>query len=392
MAAIRRVFAINGVAVDLDRNTATFDGSEIRIEPKIAALLQYFIDHQGETLTREALIAAVWDGAYGADHSLTNAVSQLRKLLDRSGTGEKAIETVPKKGYRFVGVLNEAANAVVNDAGDEAVAHHQRADAPSKIAPRAGASGSGVGPDSRISAATRRWIGAVLAFSVLIIAAAGLKGAPDRRAPTVAQTLPVLAVLPFEDRTRAEGGDFADGFSSELTDGFTRNKRLQVISSWSAFRLRDNRDDAAKVRDQLGADYIVVGTIDKSSGAAGPADATTVSVDLLAAPDGERLWSKTFSAAGDDLQGIKAKIISDVSDALAAPTAPITSQSASDNAYRTYLRGVVDQRKGDVDGLLQAKSLFEAAVRSDPNFAQAHARLAQVYLALGRRDRRRRSA
>ncbi|MEO1014721.1 MAG: winged helix-turn-helix domain-containing protein [Pseudomonadota bacterium] len=93
---------INGQVVDFNRNVVERDVSELRFEPKIARLLCLFAENNGSVISRQTIIDEVWSGAFGADQSLTTAVSQLRKILNEAGIGARAIETVPKIGYRFV--------------------------------------------------------------------------------------------------------------------------------------------------------------------------------------------------------------------------------------------------------------------------------------------------
>ena len=96
---------INGLVVDFERNVIEDSSGDTRLEPKLARLLQAFISNSGTVLSRQTIIDEVWSGAYGAEHSLTTAVSQLRKHLKGAGVDDHIIETVPKVGYRFVGIV-----------------------------------------------------------------------------------------------------------------------------------------------------------------------------------------------------------------------------------------------------------------------------------------------
>ena len=101
--------SIGGLLVDFERNTVSGPSGESRLEPRLAAVLFALVSQPGAVVSRETLIDTIWDGAYGADQSLTNAVSQLRKTLNHCEQGQgKRIVTVPKRGYQFIGQATPA--------------------------------------------------------------------------------------------------------------------------------------------------------------------------------------------------------------------------------------------------------------------------------------------
>ena len=110
--AERRII-IGGLVVDFDRNTIEGPDGESRMEPKLSLLLSVLVENAGQVVTRDTLIERVWGGALGADQSLTNAVSQLRKLLSRRDEERGHIETVPKRGYRFTGIITPLSSDTV---------------------------------------------------------------------------------------------------------------------------------------------------------------------------------------------------------------------------------------------------------------------------------------
>ena len=93
---------IGDIVADFDRNIVETAHGDQRMEPRIARLFAVLIDNSGQVVTRDALIDDVWNGAHGADQSLSNAISQLRKLLSECDATDLEIETVPKRGYRFI--------------------------------------------------------------------------------------------------------------------------------------------------------------------------------------------------------------------------------------------------------------------------------------------------
>lgn len=94
--------SLGGLQIDFDRNVLIADNGEHRMEPRIARLLFVLVEGANTVITRDKLIEDVWNGAHGADQSLSNSISQLRKLLAHCNATRVSIETVPKRGYRLV--------------------------------------------------------------------------------------------------------------------------------------------------------------------------------------------------------------------------------------------------------------------------------------------------
>lgn len=94
---------LGDVIINFERNVIETGDGEVRLEPKVSRLLAALCLSSGKVLARDDLIRSIWDNAAGADQSLTNAISQIRKVLREHVSETVAIETVPKRGYRFVG-------------------------------------------------------------------------------------------------------------------------------------------------------------------------------------------------------------------------------------------------------------------------------------------------
>lgn len=117
---------INDVLIDLSRNIVTRLSEEYRLEPKVASVLAVLIDQADQVVSRQELLDKVWENIYGADQSLTNAISQLRKILDREGDETSVIETVPKRGYRLVADAVPVGSPNVSNRGIRSVSHFRR--------------------------------------------------------------------------------------------------------------------------------------------------------------------------------------------------------------------------------------------------------------------------
>ena len=357
------VMIVNAVAVDFARNVTTVAGNETRLEPKLAQLLRYFLDRRQKTLTRDQIIDDIWNGAAGADQSLTNAVSQLRKLLTAARPDAAVIETIPKVGYRFV------ASVKAPDEAEGIMAHAAERPATRSALP--------------IRQRPKLWAAmgaaallAIIGFLVNHISA-GRANAPINGSLREGSA-PVLAVVPFTaDASMATLAFPVDGFSLDLTETLIGAKDLDVIAPESAFQFRESNAKLVEIDERLGATHFIDGRIEQTP------EGVVVSARLVEASNGYEIWSRRYSSDLDGLGQVRERISQDVAKAFSvSPTAERRSRT-SEAVYERYLRGVVKQREGAAGSLLQAKALFEEAIRDEPQFAEAHARLAQVYLSLG---------
>ncbi|MEL6370113.1 MAG: tetratricopeptide repeat protein [Pseudomonadota bacterium] len=369
--------SLNTLEVDFAANTIGADGKTRRMEPRVSALLAHFIRHHGTVLSRADLIDAIWDGAHGADHSLTTAISSLRRLFADLGEG-RLIETIPKRGYRLIeGVRVEpilSSKEVVADPTGKPV---------DLLEPTS----------ANVSTNLYRQSG--VAVTCLIILAVGafwtipnVFGTSKTQQTTVAavtqgpvQTVssPVLAVLPFYNATGTKQFDaISDGLLSDLIDGLSSSRELNVIARNSILEVRTSRDDYTSLKNALGASHILDGSIVQIG------DQVRVLAKLIDSRTNEEVWSKSLSMSEADLLDSRRAIIRNVSFALAgSPTESALAPSANSEAYQHYLNGVYQQEVATSASLLEAKALFETAIMTDPEFGHAYARLAQVYLRMG---------
>jgi TolB-like protein/tetratricopeptide (TPR) repeat protein len=194
-----------------------------------------------------------------------------------------------------------------------------------------------------------------------------------------------IAVLPFDDLS-ADGDQryFADGIAEELLDRLARVPGLKVAARTSSFAFRDASDDVRRIGEVLGVDYVLDGSVRKADGR------VRISVSLVDARKGFALWSETYERPDRDVFAVQDEITGAIVGELGpqfADLAPIASAAASGPridvlAHELYLRGRLKWRERTADSLTAAAGLFQQAIERQPDYAAAHAGLADTWLLL----------
>jgi TolB-like protein/DNA-binding winged helix-turn-helix (wHTH) protein len=357
----RPPFTLAGVKVEPDRNLITGAGAAVRVEPKVMDVLCALAAANGEVVSREALIGAVWAVDFGGDESVSRAVSLLRKALKEAGLGEEAIETVTKRGYRLT-----IASAPAGDIG-----------AAAEPAPQVSVSASAPRKPIKLIAAALSVlvIALVAAFVVTHLVATevgigvkGFRAAVTRPAPAEA---PVIAVLPFDDLS--PGGDFewfAEGLADELIDNLSRVPGLVVIGRTSSFQFGRNNLGARAIGEKLGARYLIEGGVRRDG------EDLRISAMLIDTRDQTTVWSESFDRKTGDVFAAQADLARAIVSALnirmsmGDPTR--MAGTSSTQAFDAFLLGRAYLRAEGAENILRASEQFRRAIALDPDYLDAY--------------------
>jgi DNA-binding winged helix-turn-helix (wHTH) protein/TolB-like protein/tetratricopeptide (TPR) repeat protein len=332
------------------------DGRRLRLQDQPLQILQALLEKPGAVVTREELIARLWPkGIVDFETSLNTAVRKLRVALGDEADTPRYIETLPRKGYRFIGTVTMPSTT----AGDSAPRR-----APGLSRPRVAA-----------------WItiGALLVGAGMLIAPA-LRRLPTASEASRAPVVNSLAVLPFRPllpaaRNPALEFGMADTLITQLS-----NLPGVRISPLSAVRTYDaaNQDPLAAGRSLLVA-AVLDGSIQTDQ------KRVRVSARLLRVSDGSALWSSQFDEPVSDIFSVQDAIARQVVQALAITLSPgaqrrmLRQSTSSADAYQAYVSGLYKWQRR----MPQAVQDFEAAIRADPNYALAWSGLSSALTAQG---------
>jgi TolB-like protein/Tfp pilus assembly protein PilF len=313
------VYRFGPFVLDIADRSLKRDGTPISLTPKVFDLLVVLAANAGRLVEKNTLLQAVWPDVAVEEGNLSKGIFTLRHILEAGAEGTY-IQTVPKQGYRFV----------------------------APVTPEVGAKSAATSQESPSAAADNS-----------------------------------IAVLPFTDMTAARDQDFfCEGMSEEIISALGRVPELRVASYTSSYRFKGKALDTREIGRELMVSWLLEGSVRKSK------DTFRIAVKLIRASDGFSAWAGRFDRQLDDIFAVQDEIAGMIAQTLAQrvgkETVPlITSTTTNAKAYSLYLEGryLWNKRPGDV--VWQALERFEEAIKLDPEFAPAHAALANVYGILG---------
>ena len=356
-------------------------GLRIRVQQQPMKLLEILLERPGEVITREELQSRVWPNeSFGDfDQALNIAMGKLRNALGDSAENPRFIETLPKRGYRFIADVSVVdaefpPKRKESEAGDLPGPEHE----PEPV-DKDQSGGLSVPREHRLRPTGRVIVASALALSLLILF--GLQFRARGRAPTGIRS---LAVLPLENLSGdAAQNYFADGMTDELITDLAQISALRVISRTSVMAYKGARKPLPQIARELNVDAVVEGTVLRSG------DQVRITAQLIEASTDKHLWSQSYEGELRDTLALQNRVAGAIADQIRINLTP-QEQAALKNvkvvnpeAYESYLKGRYFWNKRTADGLKAALAYFKQAIEEDPKYAQAYSGLADTYALLG---------
>lgn len=311
-------YRFEGHVLDTGRRELRRESELIAVEPQVFDLLDYLIRHRERVVSKDDIMAAVWNRRIVSESALTSRINSARAAIGDSGEDQRLIKTFRGKGFRFVGTVSE----------------EQRSPG---IAPAA----SPIEPLS---------------------------------ATPVLSDQPSIVVLPFVNMSRDPAQDyFADGMTEEIITALARFKSLFVIASNSSFTYRGRVADIKQIARELGVRYVLEGSV-RNSG-----DRVRVTGHLIVAETGRHIWADRFDrqlAAIFDLQDdIAENIIGAVEPEILSAEIRRSTGKRPDNlaAYDCVLRAYQHLFNLTLEDNDKALDFLRQAIRLAPDYALAYA-------------------
>jgi len=359
----------------------------------------------GQAVTREELRKTLWpsDTFVDFDHSLNSAVMRLREALGDSAERPRFVETLPKRGYRFLAPVTPVStdtqspteNPRSSKASEAAAAEIQVVDAgnvakptlvlaPSitstetpQAAPVSTSAPAPLQPAIETkSRANRLVVGTVLL--ILIVAVIGVVAWRQLRAGR-GERIESLVVLPIENLTGDSNQDYlADGITDELTADLAKIRSLRVISRTSAMSYKGTRKPLPDIAHDLKVDAVVEGTLRRSG------NRIRITAELIQASSDRHLWVETYDTQIQDILATESDVVRAIAKEIRVKFTPEQQRQLAARAmgaapYETYLKGRYYWNQRTADGMKRAIGYFEQAIQQDPNSALAYAGLADAY-------------
>jgi len=363
--------------VSLQSGEVRKGGLRIRVQQQPMKLLEILLEHPGEVVTREELRSRVWPSeSFGDfDQALNIAIGKLRSALGDSAESPRFIETLPKRGYRFI--------ADVSVVDTEARPKRQEPLAGDLPATDLGHKIQGIGlpvaPERRLL--PTRWIVVALALVLSLAILSLWRFRSQTPAPTGIRS---LAVLPLDNLSgEASQNYFADGMTDELITDLAQISALRVISRTSVMVYKGARKPLPQIARELNVDAVVEGTVLRSG------DRVRITAQLIEASTDKHLWSQSYEGDLRDTLTLQKKVARAIADQIRINLTPREEAAlksvkvVNPEAYESYLKGRYFWNKRSADGLKAALAYFKQAIEEDPKYAQAYSGLADTYALLG---------
>jgi TolB-like protein/DNA-binding winged helix-turn-helix (wHTH) protein len=362
------VLRFDNFELDLCAGELRKRGVKLRLQGQPLQVLAILLQSAGNLVTREELRNQLWpaDTFVDFDHSLHNAIARIREALGDSPQTPTYIETLPRRGYRFIAPVEEV-------------------QAPSMPVESNGHAGGLPLPPA--AAQPKRSLRLVLALGLCSIAALGAWMAWQHlRARSAAPALRSIAVIPLQNLSGDPSQEFfADGLTDQLITEMSQIPELRVISHTSVKEYKATTKHLPQIASELKVDDILEGSVVREG------DQVRVTVQLLDAPNDRHLWSENYQRPMRSILTVQRDIAQAVAQQVRVKLSPQQQARLGDGgavdpaAYDAFLRGryYLMTQSSQPQGLDTAQRYYEEAIRRDSGFAPAYAGLADTWLSQG---------
>ena len=342
------------------------NGNQIPLPPKTFETLVVLVEKSGHLIGKEELMQTLWPDTFVEEANLTHHISALRKALGEKENGQQYIQTVPRRGYRFVADVRKS---VVTEPHTALAAR----ETPS--------------PVGELSPSKRSIRNRVALFSVIIATVIGLGYFSYTRIWTRKSTQSdnfVLLVLPFENPSgNPEEQYFSDGMTEEMITELANLQpgRLRVIARTTAMRAKSSGTTIDQFARELGVDYVLESSVYRVN------DHVRINARLFKVTDQSPLWAQAYDRELHDILGLQDEIARSISQEIAlqlnAADNPRTVRQIDPEAHEAYLKGLYFFDKLSEQGMKTSIEYFQQAIKKEPGYAAPYARMARAYGLLG---------
>ncbi|HUM06342.1 MAG TPA: winged helix-turn-helix domain-containing protein [Terriglobales bacterium] len=351
----------------------------LKLEKIPMELLVLLAESNGRLVTRDEIVGKIWgkDVFLDTEHGINTAIRKIRQALGDDPENPRFVQTVTGKGYRFVAATSFAAAENGNPAPPGAALED---------APQQSQSGTALG---RVAAATAEgkapaWSALQIAIVVfaammgIVAAVVGLnvRDVRDRVFSSTAKPrIHSLAVLPLENLSADPAQEyFADGMTDELITMLAKNADLRVVSRTSVMQYKKVHRPLADVARELGVDGILEGSVERSG------SRVHINAQLIYAPQDRHVWAESYDRDLSDLASLQTELAQTISRQVGLTAMPVrlSQRSVNAEAYDRYLLGRYYWFGHQYD---KSREHFLKAIQLQPDYAAAHAALADSYTA-----------
>jgi adenylate cyclase len=331
-------YEIGPFRLDVEAKAITYAGAPVALGPRAVSVLSVLVESANDYVSKSRLVDEAWPGLVVEESNLTVQISAIRQALARVPGGERWIETLARRGYRFVGPLRPLPH------------------------PASGAADL-TGPPPNLPS--------------------GTYAAEESNPPLALPDKPSIAVLPFVNMSGDAGQEyFADGMTEEIITALSRIKWLFVIARTSSFTYKGKSIDVKEMGRELGVRYVLEGSVRKAD------QRVRITAQLIDAVSAAHLSAHRFDGSLEDVFELQDKVAisvaaviepelidAEIRRALEAPTKDLT-------AYDLYLRALPLVHNADKDSHVAALELIGEAIERKPDYGRALALAAHLHMTI----------
>jgi TolB-like protein/DNA-binding winged helix-turn-helix (wHTH) protein/tetratricopeptide (TPR) repeat protein len=350
------LYSFGQFRIDPNQRVLFRDGEVVPLTPKAFDTLLLLVENHGRVLEKDALIKKVWPDSFVEEGSLTRNVSVLRKVLEEGLPGQECIETIPKRGYRFVAEVHVL----------------ERATDPAALPPRPSHSRA-----YALSAGT---------VAIVLLLFGGVWWWRSRSHAALHPQRVMLVVLPVQNLTGDPDKDYvSDGMTEEIIAQLSslNPAQLGVIARTSSMTYKKTSKTVDQIGRELGVDHVLETSLRESHGR------YLVTAQLIRTSDQTHIWAQDFEGAFGDVLSLQNDLAYAVAQQTRVTFTPqqkearrATVRRVDPQAYDAYLKGRFYWNKRTEAGMYKAIEHFQQATRLDPDYAPGYAGLASTYALL----------
>lgn len=388
-----RIVRFGAFEVDLKATELRKHGMRLKLPEQPFQVLAILLHKPGEVVTREEFRNRLWqsDTFVDFDHGLNNAVMRLREVLGDSSENPRFVETIPRRGYRFIAHVDESfftPTYGVEEPAAEPASATQIAATVSRTLPadltKSEVSLTGIGGKSVNTHRRKVWMAVALLAAALVAVTVYFRSTSSgSSAATGLQQTTSLVVLPLENLSGDREDYFADGMTDELIANLAKIRSLRVISRSTAMAYKGTRKPISEIARELHVDAVMEGTVMRVG------SRVRITAELVQVSTDRNLWADTYESQMGDVLSLQNRVSSAIVDQIRINLTPEDRQrlaktpAIAPEAYENYLKGRFYWNRRSDENLVKAIGYFEQATHQDPNYALAYAGLADSYAIIG---------
>jgi TolB-like protein/DNA-binding winged helix-turn-helix (wHTH) protein/Flp pilus assembly protein TadD len=343
-------------------------GRRIELQEQPFRLLVMLLETPGQVVTREELHSKLWpQTVVDFDHGLNKGISKIRDALGDSSDHPRFVETIARRGYRFLADVT-----VVRKGDGESASGDLASGAVAALSPS-------LTPHQKVQPRNLAW--ALFGLGMVAASLGTWIFFPRIYSPVAIHS---LAVLPLENVSGDASQDyFADGMTDALINRLAQISTLHVISRASAMQYKNVRKPLTEIARDLTVDAVVEGSVSRSG------ERVRVTVELFDARSDKHIWADSYDEDIRDTLSLQSSVTRAIALQIRAIVNPqeqlalAKSKAVDPDAYEAYLKGRYFWNKRTQEGLKKAIGYFSRAITIDPGYAEAYSGLADAYSIAG---------